>query len=346
MTRRVPAPWLVLAALLVVPALLLAGWWLVARSGDPTQAAAPVAAVDAPVTHEDVRAQAPVTVKLTDAPGREVTVRATGTVTAAALPGTVLRDGTVALRVDDRPIRAMVAPAPLWRPLGPGVRGADVARLEQYLVATGYYRGRVTDAFSAAVGAAVAAFNVDAGLGRAVTTFDPATVLWVGPEPLTTAASLAPEGTSVAPGTAVLRGPGRHDAVVVTEPQGGASSAGSFGATADLVVGKASAPYVPGSGSITDPKAVAAVAAALAPATDGTAVVRARTAQQVAVVPASALVQGADGSTCVYESVDAPPVVVSPVGGGVGTAQLPADLDLARVLVNPGLVAPRAPCGS
>jgi len=344
--RRGSAPWLVLGTLLVVPGLLLVGWWFVASTDDPTQAAAPVAAVVGPVVRDDVRPEAPVTVKLTEVSGFEATASVAGTVTTAPQVGAVLHDGVVAFEVDDRPVRAMVAAAPLWRVLEPGARGADVVRLQELLTATGDYAGPADGRFGPALRAAVARFNVAAGLGTGVTTFDPATVLWVGPQELTVTEVLTPVGSEVAPGTPVVRGPGAHGTLTVTEPQGGLPSIGEPGSVADLVVGDATVDYEPGTGTVTDPELVAAVAEALAPTTEGTATVRAREAQPVAIVPASALVQGADGTTCVYASVDADPLVVSPVGGGVGTLELPADVALDRVLVNPGLVTPRVPCSS
>jgi len=344
--RGAATPWLVLGVLLVAPVLVLGGWWLVARADNPTRAAAPVEAVVAPVTHEDVRAESSVTLKLGDAPGRDVAVGASGTVTQAAQVGAVLDDGVEVLRVDDRPLRAMVSSAPAWRSVTVGDKGADVTRVQEFLASSGYFHGTADGVFGQALRRAVEAFNVDAGLGKGVATFDPATVVWVGPEPLTVAEVLAPEGAGVGPGTPVARGPGRHDAVVVTEPQGGIRTAGDFGEQATLVVGAASVPYVPGSGSIGDPAGVEAVRAALAPATEGTAQVTSTEAHPVAIVPASALVQGSDGTLCVYESAVAAPLVVQTLGGGVGSVQLPSDFPLHEVLANPGRVSVQQPCGS
>jgi len=340
------APWLVLGVLLVAPVLLLGGWWLVARADNPTRAAAPVEAVVAPVAREDVRAESTVTVKVGDAPGRDVTAAATGTVTRAAQVGVVLGDGVEVLRVDDKPLRAMVSSAPAWRAVTVGDKGPDVTRVQEFLASVGYFHGKADGIFGQPTRQAVEAFNVDAGLGRGVATFDPATVVWVGPEPLTVADVLAPEGASLAPGTPVVRGPGRHDAVVVTEPQGGIRAVGDFGDQATLVVGGVSVSYVPGSGSVGAPADVEAIRAALAPAAEGVAEVTATQARAVAIVPASALVQGAGGTLCVYASADASPLVVQPVGGGVGSVQLPSDVPLQHVLANPGRVALDQPCGS
>lgn len=340
------APWLVLAVLLVVPLLALSGWWLVARGDNPTRAAAVEGPVVVPVTREDVRAQATVGIELVTTPGRDIAALGSGTVTQAVVPGTTLDQGAVALRVDDRPVRVMVSSAPPWRSLGPGDRGEDVARLQEMLAALGYRAGAADGRFGATLARAVAAFNVDAGLGPDVTSFDPATVLWVGPEALVAAESLAPVGTVLAPGTAVARGPSRPASVTVTEPEGGLGAAGAFGDAAVLAYGGASVPYAPGSGAVTAAADVAALAAALGPVPKAAAQVTAVQARPVAIVPASALVQGADGTICVYPAVDEAPLAVTPVGGGVGSSQLPADVALETVLANPGRAHPVTPCGS
>lgn len=340
------APWLVLTVLLVIPVVVLTGWWLVAAAENGTAAAAPVAAVVVPVAREDVRAEASVSVSLGEAPGFELTVTGQGTVTTPPTVGAVLDAGAEVLRVDDRPIRAMVADAPLWRALSPGDTGPDVVRLQEHLAALGYYDGAADGAFGAGLRRAVEAFNTDAGLGRRVPAFDPATVVWVGPEPLTVHEVLTTAGASITPGTAVARGPARPDAVTVTEPQGGIAGLGDFTSGATLAVADVEVPYVPGSGAVEPAPDVAAVSDALAPGTEGIARVSAVEARPVAVVPASALVQGADGTVCLYGAADARPVAVTPVGGGVGSAQLPSDLELDEVLTNPGRVDLAHPCGS
>lgn len=340
------AAWLVLTVLLVVPVLVLGAWALVARADNPTQAAAPVDPVVVAVTRQDVRAQTSVTIKLGDAPGREVVTGATGTVTAAPAVGVVLDDGVEVMRVDDRPLRALTSPAPPWRSLAVGATGADVARVQEFLLAAGYYRGPVDGTYGRAMRASVEKFNVDAGLGKGVSTFEPATVVWVGPEPLTVAEPLVAVGAVVAPGAPVLRAPVRHAVVAVTEPQGGVSSAGQFGGGAELVVGAVVVPYVPGSGSVTAQADVDLVRGALAPVLEGVAKVRAVDSQEVDVVPASALVQGADGSLCVYASQSASPVLVQPLGGGVGTVHLPVELPLEEVVANPGRLTMEVACGS
>lgn len=340
------APWLVLGGLLVVPVLAMAGWFVVAHADNPTAAAAPVDPILVTVAHEDVTAQTVVSIALVPAVGAQVTTSASGTVTKAPTVGSVLNAGDVVLRVNDLPVRAFVGDAPLWRVLTLGDKGDDVRRLETYLSALDYYTGELDGDFGANLRAAVARFNADGGRGTTDYDFDPASVAWIGTQPMAVAKSLVAVGASVGPGTAVVEGPGTSAAVTVTEPQGGIATVGEFGDEADLVVGDARVAYTPGSGVITEPDAVEKIRAALEPATSGVAQVSATVSTRVATVPASALVQGADGTVCVYPSADAEPVAVSPVGGGVGSAQLPDDVAVTTVLSNPGRVALLHPCGS
>ena len=110
------APWLVLTVLLLVPVVALSGWWVVTRGENPARSAGQVEPVQVPVTRQDVRAQASVTIALGEAPGREVVALGSGTVTVAVPVGINLDNGVVALRLDDRPIRVMVACADRRRP--------------------------------------------------------------------------------------------------------------------------------------------------------------------------------------------------------------------------------------
>jgi peptidoglycan hydrolase-like protein with peptidoglycan-binding domain len=334
----------VLLVLLALPAVGLAGWWAVARAGNATAAAAPVEPVVVPVSRQDSRARTSVTVAVGDVGGRELAVAGAGAVTRAPSPGTV-GPGDVVLEIDDAPVRAFTAVAPLWRALAEGDRGEDVRRAQVFLTATGHYGGALDGRFGAGVATAVAAFNEDTGLGTGQAVLDPATLVWIGPDPIELVTADAAVGEQVGPGAVVAHGPVRTATVAVTEPQGGIASVGAFGDEVLLTIGEVTVPYRTGSGEVAGEDAVT-LRAALAPATEGTADVEASEAVPVAVVPASALVQGADGTVCVYASPGAEPVEVVPVGGGVASAQLPDDVPLTEVLANPGRVVPSVPCGS
>ncbi|GHS85764.1 hypothetical protein AGMMS50218_04080 [Actinomycetota bacterium] len=338
--------WMVVAVILVVPAVALGAWAAAGSVPDPTLAGAEIAPVVAPVVTTERRASTVVTVEVQQAAGLTAASPTSGMVTATAPVGAVLDDGAEVVRLDDRPVRAMVAQAPLWRSLTRGDEGADVRRLQELLVATGDLSVTPDGVFGASTATAVAAFARGIGLPRGTATFDPAWVVWVGAEPFEVRAVDAPVGTRVDPGTPLLTGPGAAGTVAVAEPQGGLG--GDFGEVAELVVGAVRVPYQVGSGAITVPADVAAVVGALSPVTSGSGQVQAVDAAQVLSVPASAVVAGDAGVVCVYPDATSAPVVVTPVGGGASTVQLdPAGVPdgLVSVLVNPGVVDGLAPCG-
>lgn len=350
MRRLPPVPrglsaWIVLGVILVVPLGVLVSLAALSGMKNPTASAGRVRALVVPVTHSDMRAQTTTDVEVVFAPGRDLVVRVSGTVTSAPRVGRLAAAGDVVLSVDDRPIRALVASAPLWRVLRPGSTGEDVRRLKTFLRGLGQYSGPMTSGFDSALARAVTAFNKSGGFAD-TSTFDPATVIWVGPKAMVVGEALVSAGTDVTVGTPVARGPRQARSIAVREPQGGIAAVGNFGTGAVVTIGKTSVPYQLGSGAITRAEQVAAVRKALLPATAGVVTVQARKATSVAVVPASALVSGDDGTTCVYASPDGPPTVVTPIGGGVESAQLPASFPLTSVVANPGELNMREPCGS
>ncbi|MEW9554586.1 peptidoglycan-binding protein [Nonomuraea sp. NPDC050783] len=89
-----------------------------------------------------------------------------GTVTALARPGRVLRQGQALYRVDREPVVLMYGRLPLYRPLRQGVKdGPDVRQLETALRALGHGEGvTVDDRFSWATARAVRAWQKRAGL--------------------------------------------------------------------------------------------------------------------------------------------------------------------------------------
>ncbi len=329
----------------MAPLLVLAGLWALSEMSNPTASASRIEPVVVPVQHQDMRAQTTVNVTVTFSPGRDLVAYATGTVTSAARAGVTLNSGDVVLRVNDRPIRAMVADAPLWRNLTTGSKGDDVKRLKSFLHQIGSYDGTIDTSYDATLAQAVAQFNHDGGYGDS-TSFDPATVIWIGPKPLPVAQALVSAGSSLSPGTPVARGPKQATSIAVEEPAGGVATIGDFSGGATLSVGSTSVNYKPGSGAITNPAAVATIQAAMTPAASGAATIEAAKATAVDVVPASALVTGTDGTICVYGSATSAPIAVQPVGGGVGTADLPTSFPLNSVLTNPGSVKVDRPCSS
>ncbi|MFJ4232779.1 peptidoglycan-binding protein [Cellulosimicrobium cellulans] len=344
---RSSAPWAVLAILLLTPAVAVGGWAAIAAQPNRAAAAAPVAPVVVVPVLERAELAVARTVTVESGEGLEARSQASGLVTREPVPGVLLEQGDVVLVLDDRPVRAFVGTTPFWRPLVVGDRGDDVRALQEYLVETGYLSGAADGVFGDRLRTAVAEFNVDSGLGRGVGSFDPATVVWVGPSPLRVATVPVRAGDSVAPGQPVVVGPAAAVAITVSDPtDGGAPIPEGEVGPFELAVGATVVPYDPDDSRIVDTDAVVALAAAVGPASAAQGTVRSVARREVLVVPASALVQGADGTTCVYPAQDADPVVVEPVGGGVASVQLDPTTELDTVLVNPGTTSPDVPCAS
>ncbi|WP_137767669.1 biotin/lipoyl-binding protein [Curtobacterium sp. SGAir0471] len=114
-----------------------------------------------------------------------------GTVTDVAIhPGTVVEQGDVLARIDDVPIRALVGDAPLYRPIGPGAKGADVAALSEFLAATGdLHSQQQPEVYGQALGRAIASFVVRDMGGQPTGVFDPTWVSFV-PASSTTVSAL------------------------------------------------------------------------------------------------------------------------------------------------------------
>ncbi|MEV7226217.1 peptidoglycan-binding domain-containing protein [Polymorphospora sp. NPDC051019] len=91
-------------------------------------------------------------------------VRLSGTVTALPDPGTVLRPGDVACRIDDRPVLLLAGSTPAYRTMRVGDRGPDVRQLEKNLRDLGYGGFTVDDTFTASTAGAVRRWQERLGL--------------------------------------------------------------------------------------------------------------------------------------------------------------------------------------
>jgi peptidoglycan hydrolase-like protein with peptidoglycan-binding domain len=94
-----------------------------------------------------------------------VTASASGLVTAVSIaPGDRIASGTRLVSVDDVPILAYLAPAPLYRDLSTGDRGPDVRNVQQFLAKAGFAPGRTDGVFSTSTFQAVKRFEKAHGL--------------------------------------------------------------------------------------------------------------------------------------------------------------------------------------
>ena len=265
-------------------------------------------------------------------PGRQVSSSARGVVTALPLRvGIQLSSGDRIVAVNDKWVVAYVSQVPPYRDIGPGARGADVVRLQTFLASTAGYLGALDGDFGAATSRAVARFNRSLGRSDLRSVFAQDSVAWIGPKPLTVGKVETALGVELA--RLVFTGESRVAAAIVTEPQGGLTTPDE---SKTLVVGDVSVGYKSGTGRVTDAASVAKLAGVLPDSKETAGRVTSADAQMVLTLPASSIVSDAAGGTCVFTDIGSQPVMVSPIGGGVATVDVPADTPFDVVLSNPG----------
>jgi peptidoglycan hydrolase-like protein with peptidoglycan-binding domain len=257
--------------------------------------------------------------------------QAGGTITAVGIgPGSEVTTGTRVMDVDARGVVAYVADSPLYRDISRGVEGPDVATAQSLLTHLGFATGAADGKAGPATEKAIKAFNLAYGYGKSNSVLTLASLAWVGTVPATVNEMSVHLGGQVAPGTELFTTTAALAAITVTEPPGDALD-GEWA----LTVNGVTAPYEPGSGRITDPEAVAAMAATLGAATEGIGTLQLATPLTVASVPSSAVVTDATGGTCIFASADAAPTAVEAAGGSLGTVDLDLSLVGEPVLLNP-----------
>jgi peptidoglycan hydrolase-like protein with peptidoglycan-binding domain len=186
-----------------------AAWWTGARAGDQDgdrPAVGEAATTTAAVVRRDLRATEEVDGTLGYGDTRTVANQRTGTITALAAEGAVVRRGQTLYRVDGKPVQLLYGRLPAWRELSVGVDdGRDVRQLEQNLVALGYDPDRaitVDDHFSSATRAAVQRWQEAVGLEE-TGTFRPGDAVWQ-PGPVRVAELKAAVGDAARPGSPLL----------------------------------------------------------------------------------------------------------------------------------------------
>lgn len=134
--------------------------------------------------------------------------RATGVVTEVRLdPGSQAQAGTVLYTVDLRPVVVAQGSIPAFRDIGAGAQGADVAQLQQFLTATGFYDGDADGTAGAATVAAIRAWQTDLGVA-ANGVVGVGDIVFVPKLPVraTLDAKLVSRGATLNGGEAVLQG--------------------------------------------------------------------------------------------------------------------------------------------
>lgn len=315
--------------------------WVVSRAASPLEQDAAAEPVIVAVGQAIRDRATPVAVELALAEPRRVEAAGSGVLTELRVePGDRVESGAVVVAVDDQPWLAFAAPAPLWRDLRLGMSGDDVERVQDFLAELGLSTGSVRGTVTQATVSGFRALNERLGLGRSEVTLHRSTLLWIGPGPLTVGEVLAQPGDIVAPGTPLLTGPAEPAKITVTEPEARLPD-GEY----VLVVGDTAVPYQLGSGAVSEPADVAALAEALGNRESGSGTLRLAEPAQVGTLPASAVITDANGRTCIFESVDGPPISVEPIGGSLSVVDVPVDWVGRTVLANPRQVRAELSCG-
>ncbi len=270
------------------------------------------------------------------------TLNASGVLTSVDIaPGDVVHNGTRIASVNDAPVTAYTSATPLWRDLYRGASGPDVRVAQTVMAAFGYYSGPIDGKAGYGTEKAFKAFNARRGYGATNGTLGLGSLVWVGPAPVTVASVAVAAGDSAMPGTDVFTATSGPSIIKVTE-----AASLTRDQPVSLVVGDTVTPYEVGTGMVTDPDAVAAIAAALGLATDGTGTIRLDSPTVVGTLPSSAVVSDVSGATCFFPGVDGAPVVIEPIGGSLGTIDVDPSFIGRDVLVNPREVREDLSCGS
>ena len=330
------------AVTLLAPLTALAVLGIRAASQSPLESASlpePLLAAvqSASRTHEVV-----VAIKVEYANPVAAAINATGVLTSVDIaPGGVVQTGTWVATVNDAQVIAYASPTPLWRDLYRGVAGPDVTVAQTLMASLGYYSGPIDGKVATGTERAFKAFNAAHGYGTGNGLLSLGSLVWVGPVPVTVASVAVAAGDSATPGSDLFTATSGAADIKVTE-----SASLVRDQPVSLVVGDTATPYVVGSGRITDPAAVTAIAGVLGALTEGTGTIRLDTPVVVGTVPSSAVVSDPAGTTCFFPDVTGAGVTIEPLGGSLGTIDVDPSLVGRSILINPREVREDLSCGS
>lgn len=333
----------VVVVLALVAPLLAAGVWVfVASSESPLESAGEVEPLVGTVETAERHGDTNVSVAVEYADALSPTTQSSGTVTALNLSaGAEVSHGHTIMMVDAQDVFAYTGDAPLYRDVTRRLEGTDIETAQQLLSDLGFLDGEVDGIAGDNTEQAIRAFNEAHGYGKNNTTLSRAALVWLGlgPGPVTVGEVAVAVGDTVSPDTELFTTTASLAAITVTEavalPDG----------DLELAVMGATAPYVAGSGAVTEPSAVVELAAAIGSAGEGVGTIRLATPQKVGAVPASAVYSDESGATCLFPDLTSDPVQVEPSGGSLGTVELGHSLVGQSVLLNPRDVRGDLTCG-
>lgn len=329
---------------LTLLAPIMAGALLVVResSQSPLESASDTKPLVGSVERAERFSNASVAIEVEYADAQSPTTAAQGTITDLRLqPGDHVDTGDVIMEVNEQPVFAYVSDSPLWRDVSRGLEGPDVETAQWLLGELGHDPQGIDGDAGYYTERAIKEFNKEHGYGDTNGVLSLASLVWVGTAPVTVDEVSVALGDSVSSGTALFTTTAGLASVAVSETPNVPRDAELELEVEDVVV-----PYSAGTGRITEPDAVAQIAEALGTSTEGVATVRLVEPLTVGTVPSSAVVTDETGAACLFADVAAPPLVVEPLDGTLGTVDLDPDLVGQSVLINPREVREDLSCGS
>jgi peptidoglycan hydrolase-like protein with peptidoglycan-binding domain len=332
----------VVVVLALVAPLVAAGLWVFAASSEsPLEAAAQAEPLVGTVELAERSGETTVSVKIEYADALAPTTQASGTITALPIAvGAEISSGETVAAIDARDLIAYATAAPLYRDVTRRLEGADVAAAQQFLIDLGHLDGVADGVAGSATDRAIRAFNQAHGHGKDNPVLSRAALVWIGPGPVTVAQMHVTLGDTVSPGTELFTTTASLGRIAVAEAAGLPRDA-----DVEIEVLGVVTPYEVGTGAVTDPDAVAAIAAAIGSAVEGVGTIRLAIPVTVGTVPASAVVSDDAGRACLFPDVTGAAIVVEPLGGTLGTVDLDASLGGRAVLLNPREVRGDLTCG-
>lgn len=334
---------LAIAVTLALIAPLAAGIvFAVTKAGEsPLESAAEVEPLVGSVERAERFQEASVAIAVTYADALAPATDASGVLTALRIgPGDEVATGTVAGTVNNQKLVAYAVKTPLFRDIYRGLKGADVKTAQQLLKDLGLYTGEVDGNAGPATEKSIKAFNGKYGWGKTNPTLALASLVWVGAAPVTVAELSVAVGNQVSPGKELFTTTASLASIAVTETPNLPTEG-----EVTLTVNGVTVPYEVGSGAVTTPDDVAAIAGTMGSTPEGVGTVALVTPQVVGTVPSSAVFSDETGATCIFPDVTGAPVAVTPLGGTLGTVDLDASLVGQAVLINPRDVREDLTCG-
>ena len=325
-------PLLIACLALLVPLLTGGVLAAVALFQVPLRSAIADQPVIAEVTAAQHHQEQPVPLTFVPAGRQPLRSQARGMVTALMVePGASVAQGQEVLRIDARPVFALVAPAPLHEEVTAQTQGENADVVRQFLSALGHLSSDVEGPGS--VAAAIVSFNQ--ATGRSGEVFHPSSVIWI-PESAVIADVTVHIGDVVAPQDEILTATVDADRIRVgSDP---------VEENRRITLGAVTVSLPAGQNDVTADEDVAALKEAMGEATSQTGFLSVSTPQLVGTIPASAVVTDAQGRSCFFPGVSESAMPLTAVAGTFGMVQVPADLIGSPVLVNPRQVRQESTC--